>query len=115
MKTIYLCNAFSINMLKDFEKATVIFHKATLAEVKEILNHAKQLDAKIVASIGHKDLANLVNQLLDRTDNHTRNDIIIDNNDIIFIAQYKGERLPEGTTTLPENSQIVFYSVEVDY
>ena len=42
-----------------------------------------------------------------------RTSLTLHEGDIVYVAQYVGPRLPEGTTTLPENSEIKFYEIRL--
>lgn len=101
---IILSNAFSINMLS--KESYVHFEKTTLADVITILN---MTDWK--SAIGHQDIANILSSLLGITIPVNRTNVQLDDKTVLIVAQYTGDRLPEGTTTLPENVTIQFWKV----
>ena len=61
--------------------------------------------------IGHADLANIVSNLLRFSVSVNRDSLKLNFGDVLYVAQYIGPRLAEGTQTLPENSTIQFYKV----
>ena len=64
--------------------------------------------------IGHADIARIIKELLSLK-NHTadisqnRKTVKFEAGNTCLIAQYLGERLPEGTTQLPKGAKIVFF------
>lgn len=58
-----------------------------------------------VSFVGHADTANILG-----VECH-RGDLKITENDVLYVAQYMGPRLPEGATELPEGAVIEFYRV----
>jgi len=101
-------NAFSLNMVKCRE-TQVSITEISLAEVIDILrnNNCKSY-------VGHQDLCNILNDMLNFTVAFNRENFYFSEEcDKAIVAQYSGNRLPEGTTTLPENSEIKFFTVKV--
>lgn len=105
---ITLTNAFSLNMLAIDCQLDI----ATLAvdDVRLILDQFPW-----VSAIGHADTAAMVGNLLELRREVTCNRVTVSikPGDVVIVAQYTGPRLPEGTTVLPEGSQIVFKRVVV--
>ena len=120
MKT-YICNAFSINMLKDgayIQHADEAFIRITRLEKDRAraLIHWLGLGAQdLVPAIGHQDTARLVAQDLDVEDTwlYRRETVQLGKGDRALVAQYRGPRLPEGCTRLPEGARIEYYLVQV--
>jgi len=67
-------------------------------KIDSIKNNAKSI-------IGHVDLARILQVP------YNRSSVILSEGDILLVAQYKGSRLPEGATKLPEDSTIEFFLV----
>jgi len=95
-----LTNALSINMIaRDLE----------LLHIMEI--EPKDVPKDIECAIGHIDTAKVVGDVLGQDLTARRVNIEIDDDSFIYVAQYRGPRLPEGTTKLPEGAEIKFYRV----
>jgi hypothetical protein len=107
---IYLGNAFSLQMIP--EGGIIEVNKLTIEQVLESL-----IDEDILEGIiGHEDTANLVNSILNLNLTHSRKSIVLNDDDILVVAQVTGGRLPVGCTELPEGCKLEFYSVNfVDY
>lgn len=93
MKTVFLLNAFSLQMLQG--NATVRF-----TEVSE-------LPEGLTSAIGHQDTANVLGVEMNRVN------VTLRKGDTAYVAQLQGGRLPEGSTTLPEGFSFKFVKVEV--
>lgn len=87
-----ICNAFSIKMLPKGN------HQVNFDQVDGFPKDC-------VSFVGHQDTANMLG-----VECH-RGDCKITRDDVLYVAQYVGPRLPEGATTLPEGAQIEFYRV----
>lgn len=125
-----LLNAISLNMLP-FDGC---IHVKTLEDqdVKNIII-CPDLFGKLESFIGHKDTASVVNYVLNSLLNDAKEnshlwmddgrekiaDITVDikenrktitlkPTEEVLVAQYIGERLPEGATTLPEGAKIAW-------
>lgn len=89
--------------IKKLEKGTVKGIETMLttinSEIKEGILHS---------TIGHEQLANILNVPLNRTTVELKND------DTAIVAQYRGPRLEEGAKILPEGAAIEFYFVKVN-
>lgn len=93
MKTKYLLNAFSLQMVD----APCI---AIFKEVNELPNG-------LTSAIGHQDTANVLGVPMNRINVH------LAEGDTAYIAQLQGGRLPEGSTTLPDGFSFKFIKVTV--
>ena len=93
MKTIYLLNAFSLQMVD--VPCSVHFE-----EVDELPNG-------LVSAIGHADTAKVLGVEANRINVH------LSKGDVAYVAQLQGGRLPEGSTTLPEGFSFKFLKVKV--
>lgn len=93
MKKMFLLNAFSLQMLQG--NATVKF------------TEVDKLPKGLTSAIGHADTARVLGVPMNRVNVTLRKD------DIAFVAQLQGGRLPEGSTTLPDGFTFKFIKVEV--
>ena len=103
---MYLCNAFSLQMVMGVRNGIAMdvrFQPATPAD----------LNAITLSAIGHADTAAVVSGILGREFAANRVDVHLDNGDSVIIAQVVGGRLPEGATTLPEGTRLVFLKATV--
>lgn len=92
-KTIYLLNAFSIQMID------------TPCSVQ--FDHVDTLPDGLRSAIGHQDTANILGVEMNRIN------VKLNVGDIAYVAQLKGGRLPEGSTTLPEGFSFEFIKVTI--
>ena len=99
----YISNAFSLNMLS--------IDSFSHIRVKRIEPVSVPEDA--VSAIGHTDTANVVSTILGRKVPANRTNVLLTEEDTLYVAQYRGPRLPEGATTLPEGATIEFLEVTV--
>jgi hypothetical protein len=107
-----LTNAFSINMLS--ENAQVNFYKVDVRAAQSALIDTADMVKNV---IGHPDTDYIVRKELENDYGSgtpwlsagTRETVAVKNGDILVIAQYKGNRLPEGCKKLPEGSTIEYW------
>lgn len=98
-----VANAFSINMLSSS------FHELLFTKIG--IEDAKRLTAGDISShIGHADMAAVVGDLLGREVPMVRDTLKF--RGVLLVAQYSGQRLPEGSTKLPEGANVEFWLVE---
>ena len=105
---MYLLNSFSGSMLPDCYHSRGEFETLTLDEAKSYLA-SYGLDS----CIGHDDTASLFSSLLGRKVPCVRKSITLYTGDTAILGQYKGPRLPEGTTRLPEGATIIWYKISM--
>lgn len=105
---LVLVNAFSLNMFP------VSWNQAKF-EVRKISHHEAKatLEKGFVSFIGHQDMANVLSNILGMKVEVNRVNYVCSPEDTIIVAQYRGPRLPEGTTQLPEGATIEFFLVKV--
>lgn len=96
----YLSNAFSLNMLNTYIENYEV-------KIKKLRDIEKIYDSDVVSCIGHQDLANILNVQFNRAS------IMLNRGDILYVAQYIGERLPEGAKELPSGARIEFFEIEI--
>jgi len=102
MSNFYISNAFSINMLSD------------TINLKMLKLESCCIPPNYIWAIGHQDTSILISKtMLNKKIDANRITIKPDfeNGDILVVAQYKGERLPEGATELPEGATIEYWYV----
>ncbi len=85
--------------------------KLSLVRVKPIKKEA--IPKYVYSCIGHQDTAVVVSGLLGFEVACNRVNLKLDEGDTLYVAQYKGPRLPEGATELPAGTQIDFLEVTV--
>jgi hypothetical protein len=107
---LYVANAFSINMLPQSPFCVVNFRKLTTQEAREILS-----SKPFHSYIGHPDIAHIASQLLGVQLEVNRETLTLQEDDFVLVIQYRGPRLPEGTTQLPEGAQIELWLVDIYY
>jgi hypothetical protein len=91
--TIYLLNAFSLQMVK-------LPSTIKVEEVSELPNG-------LVSAIGHIDTAAVSGVPFNRVN------VVVSSGDVCYVAQLQGSRLPEGATTLPEGFKFKSLKVEI--
>ena len=72
-----------------------------------------ELRYSFYSAIGHKPTAQLLTKLLGKPIPFNRVPIALSEGDRLFVCQYIGSRLPEGTTKLPEGAEIKYIEVEL--
>jgi hypothetical protein len=102
--TAYLANAFSLNMLD-------IGAEGLQVDIQPVLLSEIPADAKSI--IGHADMAAILAGVLGRTVGVNRDSVVLNNDDILYVAQYHGARLPAGATELPADAQIEYYRITI--
>ena len=102
MSKTYLSNAFSLNMID--VSAPSNFHIEPVTP-EEIAN------TDFISVIGHPDTANVVASILGCRVEFNRCTLTLEQDDILLVAQYKGPRLEEGATKLPDGATIEFLKI----
>jgi hypothetical protein len=103
-----ILNAFSLNMLQSL---------TSIIEVEEIsLDQAKDIvtDNGIDSAVGHSDTAAVFTEQLGVEVPVNRATIALEKGEKVLVGQYKGPRLPEGCTSLPDGASINWCLVSVD-
>jgi hypothetical protein len=99
-----LSNAFSLQMIAGLGPVTGL-------RVEEILPEEVPVDC--ISNVGHQDFAVLVGSILGRVVAFDRVSTRLQKDDVLFVAQYIGTRLPEGCSTLPAGAEIRFFRISV--
>jgi len=100
----YIGNAFSLGMVESY-----LLEAIRIRPVRHGFNPVTLLQAKkpAVSVVGHEDIARILGVPFNRQS------VKLLPGDELFVAQYYGERLPEGCTTLPPNAVIKWVSVKI--
>ena len=101
-RPVYLVNAISLNMLGDGEG----FLRSVGFHCYEMVNPPEDLSS-YVSYIGHKELASILGVACNRAT------LKVGIGDHLICAQYTGQRLPEGATSLPPDAKITWWEVSV--
>lgn len=102
-----LLNAFSLNMLATFP-ATPCFEELTLDEVR-----ASLVASEWTSAVGHADTAAVFADALGMQVPGARITASLQKGDMAIIGQYRGPRLPEGASKLPEGATIQWIKMVV--
>lgn len=100
----YLSNAFSLQMLDGYPAVPIVEHVAAI-----------DIPDDVVSCVGHADTANVLSEILGTEVACNRQSIRLTKDDILYVAQVIGGRLPDGATTLPDGVKIVFLKIRVLY
>lgn len=101
---VFLGNAFSLNMLD-------MGAEGMRVDIQPV--NPSDIPANAQSIIGHSDLAAILSIALDRKVIENRESVALSEGDILFVAQYRGPRLPVGTTHLPEDAGFEFYRIVI--
>lgn len=99
-------NAFSLNMLQG--SAQVSFDKVSKEAAIEQLQ-----GCSVESAVGHAETANVLSEELGIEIPANRVSVALESGETAVVAQYKGPRLPEGATQLPEGAKIEYYIVRI--
>jgi hypothetical protein len=104
---LYVVNSFSLNMLPEsVGEATIEIIKIGPVEARKIASVES-----VESAIGHETTARLVSKELGIELPAQRKNVVIRPGEGVLVAQYRGPRLPEGATELPEGATIEWYVV----
>ena len=95
---IYVGNAFSTKMLD--APQTVKFEEISKDEFDCIKDNATSV-------VGHQDTANVLGVEMNRVS------LKLQKNDILYVAELQGGRLPEGVTSLPNGFTFKYIKCEI--
>lgn len=104
----YLTNAFSLNMLLNFD-AVIKTQEISAAAAAEMVKNDG-----LTSAVGHADTANVFSSVLGCPVPMSRVTVSLVQGDRILVGQYSGIRLPEGATTLPPGSRIRWVTVTIE-
>ncbi len=98
---MYLLNAFSLNMIPEFP-CNIQVQKISLEEAQSALIHVRESDS----AVGHPDTARVFSSQLGRRIEPQRINVSLERGNEALVGQYRGPRLAEGATQLPEGATI---------
>ena len=102
-----ICNAFSLNMLRTL---TVDIRVCPL-----ILSQARTIAVNgLESAVGHPDTAAVFSTVIGVQVPANRATLALGPGDRLLVGQYRGPRLPEGTTTLPDGAKIEWAMVYIE-
>jgi hypothetical protein len=102
--TCYVCNAISLGM---FRYSGSIRWRPLEGDPRAYLAELAKSGGEIAHAIGHRDVAAIVGFP------YRRESVEAEPGDSILVCQYRGRRLEEGATKLPEGATISWYVVDV--
>lgn len=121
MNRIFLSSTFTLNMLEDLN-CNLESEICTWEEIKQIVNDLKKYGdgrsaikerVEIINGFGHQSTADLVWTLHEINIIKNRVNLVVPKGSIIYVIQYRGDRLPEGATELSKNAELVPVKVYV--
>ena len=110
MSKIIIANAFSLNMLPLEVGITELQIRPTSPDVirQEIAEASS-----FTSIVGHADTAAVFSDILGLDVPCNRATFQLEEGDALFVGQYKGPRLPEGATSLPEGAKVEWAMVTI--
>jgi hypothetical protein len=97
---MYLCNAFSLNMLETLN-AEISVRPLDVQDVRDF-----KVRVGLESVVGHEDLAPLFSKMLGFHVPYNRVTLWLKPGDRVIVGQYRGPRLPPGAKTLPGGAAI---------
>ena len=97
---MYLCNAFSLNMLSHLN-VNVAIRPITVQDVRDF--NAEQA---LESAVGHTDTAAVFTNTLGFNVPANRINLALGPGDRLLVGQYRGPRLEAGATELPQGAKI---------
>jgi hypothetical protein len=110
-------NAFSINMLGEVPVNTgtnVWFKRIDVDEARELFSGCGRGGSFVESHVGHETTAKLFTDILGVPVPFVRDTVTLDPRTRSLLGQYRGPRLEEGATALPEGATIEWWLVYVD-
>lgn len=102
---MFILNAFSLNMVTEFP-CQVSAEPLTVEQARELAEGAQ-------SAVGHADTAKVFSSVLGLPVPEARVTVALKSGDVALVGQYRGPRLPEGATQLPEGATIVWLKLTV--
>jgi hypothetical protein len=112
MKKIYIGNSFSLSMLD--RETQSLGHSRWLRMPRPTVLDKVVTELKygeVVSCVGHADTAAILSKLLGVDLPVNRVSVKLEKGDLLIVGQYVGQRLPEGTTELPEGAAIEWWII----
>jgi hypothetical protein len=108
---INVLNAFSLNMV-DFD-GSARWHRVSREVLRDMLDDGHSIAPYLKSYIGHADTAAVISADLGFCLPTNRETVKLEAGSRCLVCQYKGPRLAEGTSTLPEGATIEYYWLTV--
>ena len=103
MTNIVVANAFSLNMMN---LEVGITNLQVCPTCPEFIREEIEAAGGFTSIVGHADTAAIFSSLLGLDVPCNRATLLMDEGTTLFVGQYKGPRLPEGATNLPEGAKV---------
>ena len=108
--TVVIANAFSLNMLNlDVGITDLQICPASPDVIRQEIEEA----GCYASIVGHADTAAIFSSLLGLDVPTNRATFTLEEGVTLFVGQYKGPRLPEGATSLPEGAKVEWAMVVI--
>ena len=109
-RRVVVANAFSFNMLETGSGVTDLKVCRIPPEyIRDVIAEA----GRFTSIVGHADTAEIFSSLLGLDVPCNRATFMLEADVILFVGQYKGPRLPEGATELPEGARVEWVMVTI--
>lgn len=105
-RPVLLGNAFSLNMVQGNKTL-----KTRVLDVEDVQYILKE--RAVVSAVGHDTTAVIFSSMLGHQITSNRTTVKLESGDDFIVGQYKGPRLEEGSTSLPEGAKIEWIMVTV--
>lgn len=125
MMKVFISNALSLAMLPswfadpqhpEYEPGFRLNIRVTaVADPAAELRRLEEAGYRVESCVGHADTARVFSGILGRNVQPNRCNVTLDTcqEDVLLVGQYRGPRLPEGATQLPEGASISWFLVEL--
>ena len=107
---VVIANAFSLNML-DLEVGVTNLQICPASP--DVIRQEIEEEGGFTSVVGHADTAAIFSSLLGLDVPCNRATFHLEEGDALFVGQYKGPRLPEGATSLPEGARVEWAMVTI--
>lgn len=109
-RRVVIANAFSLNMMPLEVGATDL----QVCKVSpEYIRNEIETEGGFESIVGHADTAAVFSSLLGLEVPTNRATFLLEEGVTLFVGQYKGPRLPEGATSLPEGARVEWAMVTI--
>lgn len=105
-RPVLLGNAFSLNMIQGNKTL-----KTRVLDVEDVQYILKE--RAVTSAVGHDTTAVIFSSMLGHQITSNRTTVKLETGDDFIVGQYKGPRLEEGSTSLPEGAKIEWIMVTV--
>ena len=108
--SVVIANAFSINMLS---LEVGITDLQVCPASPDVIRQEIEEEGGFTSIVGHADTAAVFSSLLGLEVPTNRATFLLEEGVTLFVGQYKGPRLPEGATSLPEGARVEWAMVTI--